>query len=165
MAEESVLLDFCKEEKSIGLGCKAEHSNTVDVGRNVHMNNHRLTGLGTPLETGDALSKGYADNTYCRSELIWMNPAPEEPFAAQTLPLATEGFRFLMVISGFAGISGNGGSAICPLGQIGQNLIHQDGEAAVRNFTSDSAGVHFGDGYRENTLDNRCAVPMMIFGF
>ena len=57
----ATIMHFKADGKGIGLGKVSEVVDAVDVGWNMQMNSHRITGLADPVDNGDAVSKGFFD--------------------------------------------------------------------------------------------------------
>lgn len=70
----ATIMHFKANGKGIGLGKVAEVDNAVDVGWDVQMNSHKLTGLADPENDTDAVPKGYLAD-YVKNVLV----KPEEP--------------------------------------------------------------------------------------
>lgn len=55
------LLDMDRNTKAVGIGQRANTPETLSIGMDMRLFDHRITELGTPVEAGDAVPKGYAD--------------------------------------------------------------------------------------------------------
>lgn len=61
-----VLLDFSREAKAVGIGMRAQGGNTLSLGLDTDLTEHRLTNLAAPTAPTDAATKAYVDELFAR---------------------------------------------------------------------------------------------------
>lgn len=114
-------------------------------------------------------------------ELLWENASPTSSFAVQTISIDLSKYNFVIVEAQFASSADirTQVSARTPKSS-GSNTVNRIGIGTggtsapfmyyvYRNFTVNSAGVYFGEGYRSKSsmaeeMNNGYCVPLAIYG-
>ena len=153
-ANAAPLLDICPGERAIGIGCRTGQGNALSLGLEVRMNGSRLSGLPEPAHAADALSLGGAEKRFLGFTRLWENPAPDQAFPAQVLPVSGA----LLLIEA-AEIAGGAGRVWEIVGSGGSIRVLSGGSLSSRGVTQTEAGLRVGDASGGNDR----AVPLSIY--
>lgn len=90
--------------------------------------------------------------------LLWENPSPSAPFAAQKLPLDLTKYTFVFIeaVAATAWLKVGGTNA-----HMYSNIITS---LRVRACSAETDGVTFTAGYNNATQDNSEVIPLRIYG-
>lgn len=61
LAVAFALMDFCKDQRAIGIGIRARNASRVSFGLDADMEEHRIENMAEPVQQNDAVTKGYTD--------------------------------------------------------------------------------------------------------
>ena len=105
-------------------------------------------------------------------KIIWENPAPDEPFSAQTISVPNvKKYKYILI--GFRGTSGAISSAVISTSKQGtQYVVCTEHVVFVeRNISVNTDALVFGDaimyttyGQAASAVNNRTAVPIVVLG-
>ncbi len=148
------LLDVCPGERAIGIGCRTGQGNALSLGLEVRMNGSRMSGLPEPAGETDALSLGGAEKRFLGFAKLWENPAPDQAFPAQVLPVS--GALLLIEAAETAG----GADRVWEIvGSGGCIRVLSGGSLIARSVARTAAGLRIGDA----SGGNDHAVPLTIY--
>lgn len=145
-------LDMLPEKRALGIGCRAETAGKILLGLTLDAGGNPIENLGAPQKDGDALTLGYGERTYWHPRLLWENPAPDSPFASQTLDIAGD---FLLIE---AAVEAGKPTAFWELGK--NTALLRAAEGVHRTVERTDKGLTFGT----TASGDGFAVPLRIYG-
>lgn len=145
-------LDMLPEKRALGIGCRAETAGKILLGLTLDAGGNPIENLGAPQKDGDALTLGYGERTYWHPRLLWENPAPDSPFASQTLDIAGD---FLLIE---AAVEAGKPTAFWELGK--DTALLRAAEGVHRTVERTDKGLTFGT----TASGDGFAVPLRIYG-
>lgn len=145
-------LDILPENRALGVGCRAERENTVCLGLPLDLRGGQVRNLADPQEDADAVCLGFAREHFFNTRLLWENPAPGEPFPAQTLPIAGS---FLLIE---AAVEAGKEAVFWEVGR--ERCLLRAAAGTTRTVTREETGLTFGT----TAQGDGWAVPLRIYG-
>lgn len=178
----ATIMHFLASGNGMGIGKMGELENTLDIGWDIQMNGKKVSGLPTPTEDNDAVSKAYVDevaerfaNERVSMELVWENASQGSAFDAQTVSLDLSNAGFVIIEFRTTNTGTARPTVIIANGKMG-NLNWLANATAnyeilliSRNATVSDTGIAFDKGYRKTvssttaTENNASAIPTRIY--